>query len=758
MQSICLIFPKSTFLIDPLVYPPLGLWYLAAQLEAQGHVCDFRDLSLDPFPADGEFDQVWISATSPQMYEVRRLANITRVWKKTAAVLGGAAPWARPDECRALGFDLVVSGESDHPDTVREIVSRAWSEKGHYSPAITPGPINWALPPARRWDGKYHSRLEDKTGVAHSTATLFTSRGCPMACAFCIAGSQRVLMADWTYKSIEDVKIGDMVMAYHDHDTTRNQGYAAPTRVTYTKSQGYKQTIEICAGDAVLRCTPDHKIYVDDGHKTRWKRAGSSIPGRTSARVFLPREEFTDDYKRGWCAGYIAGDGCVHARNGQTNITVASRDSELLDVLTEWAALFGCTLRRFEHNFGPGAFPTKYEGGTIDAVQCTSGPESDDFLREIGTTYLDKRDYMAGWLAGMYDADGQIDRSGTQCRIHQSFSAKPFNTIRIEEFLTELSLHFTIQKRDNGMNIYCIPAAPFLTFCRPVLQRKYLDRYGYKGLEKRAIDDVLAGDFETTYDITTEAHSFICEGFIVHNCESGRNGIIWSRAVRYEPTTLVDRQLQGIVDRGHTGVMFYDDILPLNKPRTLALLELLKKYNLIWRCFLRTDVICHQGGLDYLREMAEGGLVEVLAGVESADNRIKANVHKGTTIEQDTQVLAWCRQLGVKFKASFILGLPGEDAESMERTREWILRERPDRVDVNALIPFPGTPLTTHPADYLGVDYDVEWEEQLPEEFWFKGPRSRSNVIVSTSHLSSLQISEFRDKLMAEIEAAEIPY
>ena len=394
-------------------------------MEAQGHACDFRDLSADPFPADGEFDQVWISATSPQMHEVRKLAAISRVWEKTATVLGGAAPWARPDECCALGFDLVVSGESDHPDMVREIVSWAWSEKGHYSPAITPGPLDWVLPPVRRWDGKYHSYLDDRTGTAHPMTTLFTSRGCPMACAF---------------------------------------------------------------------------------------------------------------------------------------------------------------------------------------------------------------------------------------------------------------------------------------------------------------------------------------------CESGRNGIIWDRVVRYETIALVDRQLREAAERGFTGIMFYDDILPLNKPRTLAILALLKKYDLIWRCFLRTDVICHQGGVDYLREMADAGLVEVLAGVESADNRIKANVHKGTTIEQDTQVLAWCKQLGIKFKASFILGLPGEDSESMERTREWIFRERPDRVDVNALIPFPGTPLTTHWADYLGVEYDVKWEQQLPEEFWFKGQREQSNVIVSTSKLSSLQIKEFRDKLMAEIVQAGIPY
>ena len=427
---IGLLFPKSTFLTDPLVYPPLGLWYLAAQLEAQGHRTEFRDMSVDMLPADGEFDQLWISATSPQMHEARRLAAETRHWEKTVTVFGGSAPWARPDECAQLGFDLVVAGEADHPATVAHIVDQAERVRWHgpggvLRPAITPGPLTWALPPVRRWDGQYHAWLEDRAGVRHRTTTMFGSRGCPMACAF---------------------------------------------------------------------------------------------------------------------------------------------------------------------------------------------------------------------------------------------------------------------------------------------------------------------------------------------CESGRNGVIWDRAVRYEPLALIEAQLREIRDRGHTGVMFYDDILPLAKRRTLGVMAQLKQYSLIWRCFLRTDVIIQQGGYEYLAAMAEAGLVEVLAGVESADNRIKANIHKGTTIEQDTQVLRWCQQLGIKFKASLILGLPGEDRESLERTREWILRERPDRVDVNALIPFPGTPIADRKTDYNGVEFDVRWETELPETFWYKGQRDACNSIVSTSSLTAAEIGAFHDALVKEIIEANIPY
>jgi hypothetical protein len=75
-MKIALVYPPSTILTNPMTWPPLGLFYIAAQLEAQGHKTDFFDMSLHKeLPEDGKYDQLWISANSPQMYEVRRIAR-----------------------------------------------------------------------------------------------------------------------------------------------------------------------------------------------------------------------------------------------------------------------------------------------------------------------------------------------------------------------------------------------------------------------------------------------------------------------------------------------------------------------------------------------------------------------------------------------------------------------------------------------------------------------------------------------------------
>ena len=231
-------------------------------------------------------------------------------------------------------------------------------------------------------------------------------------------------------------------------------------------------------------------------------------------------------------------------------------------------------------------------------------------------------------------------------------------------------------------------------------------------------------------------------------CESGRHGVIWDRFTRYEPLEIVEHQIKECREAGYSALAYYDDILPLNKKRTYAIMELHKKYEMIWRCFLRSDIINHQGGYDYLKEMREGGLVEIFVGVESASNEIKNNITKKTTIEQDENVVEWCKELGIRCKTSFILGLPGETHETMQMTRQWILKHRPDRVQVGRLIPFKGTPLGDHPENF-----DIKYENPPDDEWFYRGSMdTESHSFVSTSHLSVQEIDTFWRKLDKELE------
>jgi len=259
-------------------------------------------------------------------------------------------------------------------------------------------------------------------------------------------------------------------------------------------------------------------------------------------------------------------------------------------------------------------------------------------------------------------------------------------------------------------------------------------------------------------------------------CESGA-GRMWGKKVRWNPLEIVRKEIEHCHNLGFSGIMFYDDILPLNKTRMTEILKTLhsanKEIGAIWRCFVRTDIVIKKGGYEYLKAMRDAGLTEILVGVESASNVIKKNISKGTTIEEDNLVLSWCKKLGVKFKASLILGLPGETTETMQETRNWIIAKRPDRVDVNTLIPFPGTPISSDMAlgGGKGINFDLylnvsaveecsgkDGLKELPSTFWYKGPREKSIVLVGTSSLTPHEIKKFRDNLMQEIGSLKIPY
>jgi radical SAM superfamily enzyme YgiQ (UPF0313 family) len=210
---------------------------------------------------------------------------------------------------------------------------------------------------------------------------------------------------------------------------------------------------------------------------------------------------------------------------------------------------------------------------------------------------------------------------------------------------------------------------------------------------------------------------------------------------------VVEYQIKESKGLGYNALAYYDDILPLNKKRTIELMKLHRKYDMIWRCFLRSDIINNQGGYDYLKELRDGGLVEIFVGVESASNEIKNNITKKTTIEQDSNIVDWCKQLGIRCKTSFILGLPGESLETMEVTRKWILEHRPDRVQVGRLIPFKGTPLADHPENY-DLNYDV-----TPSEDWFyMGNNGAQHSFVSTSKVTRDEIDTFWHKLQKEMD------
>ena len=96
-------------------------------------------------------------------------------------------------------------------------------------------------------------------------------------------------------------------------------------------------------------------------------------------------------------------------------------------------------------------------------------------------------------------------------------------------------------------------------------------------------------------------------------------------------------------------------------------------------------------------------------GIESGNQAILDRIKKKTTLEQCKRAAALCHDAGIDPWMSFILGLPGETAETVRETLEFgkILSESHG---FHILAPFPGTEVRDRCEDYGMTILTDDWD------------------------------------------------
>jgi len=172
-------------------------------------------------------------------------------------------------------------------------------------------------------------------------------------------------------------------------------------------------------------------------------------------------------------------------------------------------------------------------------------------------------------------------------------------------------------------------------------------------------------------------------------CETRR---LWGQACRaFSPKRVVDEIEHMMTNYGTKGIYFVGDNFTINKKRTLALCELIKKSGLDieWVCDTRADMISR----DMLKPMKEAGCRTIWFGVESGSPRILKKINKGITNEQTIKAFKLCKEEDIQTASSFILGIPGETIEDMEITYRFAKKLDPDWAQFNVYIAVPGSGL-----------------------------------------------------------------
>lgn len=212
--------------------------------------------------------------------------------------------------------------------------------------------------------------------------------------------------------------------------------------------------------------------------------------------------------------------------------------------------------------------------------------------------------------------------------------------------------------------------------------------------------------------------------------------------VRFQNMDLVAKELSQIEELGYEAVMIYDDEVNLSSGRYQDLCLELGLRGLRWRAFMRSNLATES-------QVALAGVTgcwELCCGVESGSNQILQQVGKRATVEDATRLREWCAKYGVRFKAFFIIGLPGETEETVEATRQWLRDNEPDVFDICPFVPCPGSNVAKHPWRY-DIIYKSDY---LRHPTFYKGKEYEKGV--STSSLTAERIIELRDEIEKEFK------
>jgi radical SAM superfamily enzyme YgiQ (UPF0313 family) len=678
-------------------------------------------------------DVIGLGGIITQYAWIRRIAAVCkRVHPDVPIVLGGGIASSMPEfMVKRLPVDVVVQeeGEVTISEVLHRLERRASLEgvKGTaYRHVVRPG--EWtvrnnglraslpsreqgldALPwPLRsRWPEEevyrhnpvghlnWQTKWIDGASVAPGqySVSMIASRGCPYAsraCDYAVAADTPILRDDFSWTAAAGLKAGDKILTVTEHPAGGLRRWTAATvEGRYDRvAEGF--SIETTGGSVVG--SEEHPWLArvrggQDNGQIRWVETRDLKVGWELSMV-APPEERPDldsvDYRRGYIRGLFEGDGTfhkgIHRASGRMwpHARLALADTEPLDRFVAYCTDFGIRTKR-----GPFLDSGKRPMEKV----WLSGAESVNLLDEILQEPIDTRQAAAGYLAGMYDAEGTryVSPRTATTRFYQ----RPGPVLdRILDAIAMLKLPFVREKprRSDGLvsvrlssPVGVVDTIRFFAMVRPAIRRKC----EVNGLALRSrwvtITGIRSVGSVRMIDLQTTARTFVAGPVISHNCYAAYLGKTYRLR---SPREVVD-EMEYLKERyGAVYIHFLDDLLMTDYRWALEFFGALRDrrratgFEVLWGGTCRTNIVAD----DVLRARREGrphmlelgyevGMRQAGYGVESASPTILKAIDKsGQTLEKMEIAISETQRVLGYADCSFMIGSPGETASTVRET------------------------------------------------------------------------------------------
>jgi len=203
---------------------------------------------------------------------------------------------------------------------------------------------------------------------------------------------------------------------------------------------------------------------------------------------------------------------------------------------------------------------------------------------------------------------------------------------------------------------------------------------------------------------------------------------VFGQRVRLKSAARVYQEVEWVrTSFGAREVHFYDDVFTINAGRVMEFCNLMiaNRNPVIWSCTTRVDLVTQE----MLHLMRKAGCWLVTFGVESGSDAVLRLVDKKYTKDQVRAAFTMARRAGLRIHSFFMVGLPGDTAETIEETIAFAKEIKPHSSHWSVLYALPGSRV-----------FEV-----------YRRPDREHRAIPYDRGLSSEVLAEFRKKAIREI-------
>lgn len=363
------------------------------------------------------------------------------------------------------------------------------------------------------------------------TVTFQVTDACNLCCTYCLVQGSKILMSDFTYKNIEDIKDGDVIIGFDENPIINKQRKLIFSKVTHVFNPRESETKKIYLESGKnIECSLEHPFL---NNRNQWVEADKIKVGDLIRTIDydthnLQKSDINSiDYKIGYVISCFLGDGCMYSKprkeckdsNFYKN-RLAVKDIEIINRCEKYLNDLGFSF--YKKKF----LVSKKYNISNDALFSN---DKDNYLK-LQTLISDNfgqnktYDYFCGFLAGIIDTEGTVTKN--YVRIFNSDNAiineciSAFNLLKInfcfdKDKKSKNKICKTIRTKNDKENLLSL----LLIIQNAVIRKSY---NVYKDKAVNGFNDKVIkienNLNQIVYNFETECHTYIANDIMTHNC------------------------------------------------------------------------------------------------------------------------------------------------------------------------------------------------------------------------------------------------